>query len=245
MKKIFILFLLFFYSAFVFAVEPSVDLYAQLLDKYVKAETHHETTLNWVNYSGLKQDPDFNKLVQAFSRFSPETLEGEKEKLAFYINAYNILAIKTIVDHWPVESIKDVGSFIRPVWKKEAGEIGGKKISLNEIEHKILRPMGEPRIHLAIVCASISCPDIRNEPYTAEKLDNQLDDQARKFLSNSQKGLLIEGNTARVSKIFDWFEDDFNKKFGSVSNFISKYSDLPKDVKLKANLPYNWSVNGE
>lgn len=246
MKRVLMFIALLVIPAIASAVEPSMDLYQKLLTQYVKTEKHHGTTLNWVNYTALKKDAAFTQLVQQFADFPPEQLEGKKEKLAFYINAYNILAMKTVVDHWPVESIKDVGSFLRPVWKKEAGTIGGKTVSLDEIENEVLRPMGEPRIHVAIVCASISCPDLRAEPYTAEKLDEQLDDQARKFLSNPQKGLVIEGERARTSKIFDWFAEDFEKAYGSVRMFISQYSDLPEDIKLKTGgLPYNWSVNGE
>ncbi len=245
MNKAIVLFLILVFPAVTFAKEPSPDLYASLLNKYVKFEKHHGTSLSWVDYTGLKKDPDFKKLVQDLSEFPLDQLEGQQEQLAFYINAYNILAIKTVIDHWPVESIKDVGSFLKSVWKKEAGIIGGKKISLSEIEHEILRPMGDPRIHMAIVCASVSCPDIRNEPYTAKKLNQQLDDQAKKFLSNPQKGLSLDENIYRTSKIFDWFEKDFNKKYGSVKKFISRYSDLLIGANIKANLPYNWSVNGQ
>ena len=228
------------------AAEPAMELYQKLLTQYVKAEQHHGTTLNWVDYTALKKDAAFTQLVQQFAEFSPEQLEGKQEQLAFYINAYNILAIKTVIDNWPVESIKDVGSFLKPVWKKDAGTIGGKNVSLDEIENEVLRPMGEPRIHLAIVCASVSCPDLRTEPYTAKKLNEQLDDQARKYLSNPQKGLIIEGKKARTSKIFDWFAEDFNKVYGSVRMFISRYSDLSEDIILKpGGLSYNWSVNGE
>ena len=228
------------------AVPPSMDLYQKLLTQYVKTEKHQGTTLNWVNYTALKKDAGFTQLVQQFAEYSPEQLKDKKERLAFYINAYNILAMKTVVDNWPVKSIKDVGSFLRPVWKKDAGIIGGKPVSLDEIENDVLRPMGEPRIHMAIVCASISCPDLRAEPYTAEKLDEQLDDQAKKFLSNPQKGLVIEGKKAKTSKIFDWFSEDFDKAYGSVRQFISQYSDLPEDIQLKpGGLSYNWSVNGE
>jgi len=227
------------------AVEPSMDLYQKLLTHYVKQGSHHGTTLSWVNYTGLKKDPDFDKLVQQLAKFPPEQLQGKQEQLAFYINAYNILAMKTVVDHWPIESIKDVGSFLKSVWKKKAGTIGGKPISLDEIENEMLRPMGDPRIHVAIVCASISCPDLRTEPYTAKRLNVQLDDQARKFLSNPQKGLIIEGEKARTSKIFHWFAKDFKKSYGGARLFVTRYSELKEDTKLKSDLPYNWSVNGE
>ena len=246
MNRILMLFVLIVTPVIAFAIEPPMDLYQNILTRYVKPETHDGTILNWVNYSDLKKDADFAQLVKQIAEFSPDKLEGKQEQLAFYINAYNILALKTVVDNWPVKSIKNAGSFLKPVWKKDAGAIGGKQVSLDEIEHEILRPMGDPRIHMAIVCASVSCPDLRTEPYMAKNLNEQLDDQTSKFLSNPQKGLIIEDNKARTSKIFDWFADDFIKTNGSVRNFITQYSDISEDIKLtRGGLPYNWSVNGE
>ena len=142
-----------------------------------------------------------------------------------------------------MESIKDVGSLFRPVWGKTAGIIGGKEVSLDDIENDIIRPMGEPRIHLAIVCASVSCPDLLTEPYMAEKLNSQLDGQARIFLHNDKKGLRIGKKTIHISKIFDWFEKDFTNA-GGVETFIRNYHpDLP-DLDIDADIDYDWSVNG-
>ena len=246
MNRTLILIVLFFAPVITSAIEPPMDLYQKILAQYVKTETHDGVTLNWVNYSSLKNDTDFTQLVNQIAEFSPEQLDGAQEQMAFYINAYNILALKTVADHWPVKSIKDIGSFLKPVWKKEAGNIGGKQFSLDEIEHEVLRPMGDPRIHMAIVCASVSCPDLRTEPYTANKLNEQLNDQADNFLSNPQKGLNVKGNEAKTSKIFDWFADDFIKANGSVRDFIKQYSDISEDITLtRGGLPYNWSVNGE
>ncbi len=236
---------LFFQAFVVSAAEPSWDLYAELLTDYVQTSSHHDTTLNWVNYSQLKNDPDFSLLVQQIEKFSSEDLKTKEEKLAFYINTYNILTLKMVVDNWPLKSIKDAGGFFTSVWEKNAGKIGGTIVTLNDIEHEILRPMGEPRIHMAIVCASISCPDLRTEPYTAEKLNEQLTDQTRLFLSNSQKGLKIMGNRATTSKIFDWFEEDFLIGYEGVEDFIRQYSELHSDINLRTNLSYDWKLNGE
>ncbi len=231
-------------SISLFAAEPDWRDYNQILRNYVKVEHHFDTPLSWVDYSRLKQDPAFAKVVGQIEHYPISQLVSKEEKLAFYINVYNILALKTVLDHWPLESIKDVGSFIYPVWYRDAGTIDGKTVTLNEIEHKVLRPMGEPRIHFAIVCASISCPDLRNEAYTASKLNQQLEDQTQRFLDNPAKGLNSKAQTLRVSQIFDWFEDDFAQQ-GGVETFIRHYKKLPEKITLKANLPYNWSVNGE
>jgi len=170
-------------------------------------------------------------------------LKKHIKKLAFYINTYNILALKMMIDHWPQKSIKDIGGFFNPVWGKEAGMVAGKVVSLDDVENKIIRPMGEPRIHLAIVCASVSCPDLRSEPYTAAKLEVQLDEQVNTFLANNKKGLLVERNELIVSKIFKWFAKDF-KHVGGVDSFIRQYRpDLDKAIKIEDYLDYDWSVN--
>ena len=166
------------------AQEPEWGDYAGLLERHLSQNSQSGITLSWLDYPAVAQDPAYRKVVNGLKEFSPERLRNRQEKLAFYINAYNILAIKVVLDHWPVQSIKDVGSWFSPVWKRQAGQIGGKTVTLDEIEHKILRTMAEPRIHMAIVCASLSCPDLRNEPYSAARLEEQLEDQTGKFLNN-------------------------------------------------------------
>jgi len=241
-KKIVLAINLLFLVTQVVAEEPDWTSYQTVL-KQVKPGKKNGVSLMQVDYQAIKTNGSLNKAYQLLSNFKIDRLSNRNEKLAFYINAYNILALKKVVDHWPTDSIKDSGSFFSPVWDKPAGSLNGEIITLGQIEHKILRPMGEPRIHLAIVCASVSCPDLRNEPYTSIKIESQLDDQTRQFLNNSGKGLKIENKMIRVSKIFDWFEKDFEKS-GGVSTFVNRYrADLP-NLKVKANIPYDWATNG-
>jgi len=224
------------------AVEPDWKDYASVLSA-VKQGEKHGTSLALVDYAALKKNGQVDKVYQQISAFPVESLSGKEETLAFYINTYNILALKTVVDHWPVESIKDVGSIFSPVWGKDAGMIGGKSVSLDDIENKMIRPLGEPRIHLAIVCASVSCPDLRNEPYTAATLDKQLDEQANAFLRNDKKGLYITQDEVVVSKIFKWFKQDFDK-VGGIESFIRGYrADLPVSYPIDADIDYDWSIN--
>ncbi|PKM12450.1 MAG: DUF547 domain-containing protein [Gammaproteobacteria bacterium HGW-Gammaproteobacteria-3] len=223
------------------ASEPDWSSYQAVLS-HVKPGIKNGVSLMLVDYDTIKSNGSLDKAYRELSAFKPEQLAGPEEKLAFYINAYNILALKMAADHWPTKSIKDAGSFFSPVWDKPAGELGGKTVTLGEVEHKILRPMGEPRIHLAIVCASVSCPDLRSEPYTAAKLNAQLDDQAQKFLDNPGKGLKVEKDSIKISKIFDWFEEDF-EVYGGVRAFLTRYkTDLP-EFKIKTQIPYDWAVN--
>nr|WP_246480247.1 DUF547 domain-containing protein [Motiliproteus sediminis] len=175
-------------------------------------------------------------------RTDPSTLSGANAKKAFYINAYNILAIDLVLKHWPVESIRDIGSWIRPVWRREAGKIAGEPVTLHQVEHEILRPMGDPRIHMAIVCASLSCPDLAARPYRGSALEQQLDHQTRLFLSNPKKGAAERGEALAISKIFDWFAADFESG-GGVRAWLRRYGVMSEADTLRY-LPYDWRVNG-
>ncbi len=225
-----------------FATEPDWSAYAEVL-KSVSPGTKNNVKLALVDYQALKANGKLEAAYQQITHFPTKNLANKDEKLAFYINAYNILALKTVVGHWPLDSIKDVGNLISPVWGKTAGSIDGNNVSLDDIENKTLRPLGEPRIHFAIVCASVSCPDLRDTPYTAAKINSQLDEQAKKFLANADKGLHVDKERIHVSKLFDWFGKDF-KALGGVEAFIRQYrTDLPK-LPIKEDINYDWDVNG-
>ncbi len=221
-----------------------------LLKKYVAPKTIDGVRLTAVNYQKLGEDPIYKMLIKDLEGNSLSQVTTRQEKLAFWMNVYNIMAAKMVLDNYPVESIKDVGSFFRSVWKRPVGTVAGKTRTLDEIEHEILRKMGEPRIHVAIVCASVSCPDIRPEAYTAESLNPQLDDQMTTFLANSQKGLRLDekNNKLYLSSIFKWFKEDFEAKGGVVA-FLTPYAPESTRGKLKSNrlriayMNYNWGLN--
>lgn len=230
-------------AAHVHAAEPDWSDWDAVLAAHVTRGSKHDVELNLVDYPAVAADPHFAAAVKTIETYPLNQLDGQAEKLAFLINAYNIFAVKMVTDHLPLESIKDVGSFFSPVWKKTAGSLDGEDVALDDIEHGRLRKMGEPRIHMAIVCASVSCPDLRAEAYTAARLDEQLDDQAKSFLANPAKGLRIEGDTAHTTQIFDWFGDDFDA-LGGVAAFVRRYHDLPADADIDADIDYDWSLNG-
>ena len=232
------------------AAALDLDLYAQLLGQYTHAV--QDTAGTRVDYAGLRQDPAWRRLVGTLEASDPGALSGRNQRLAFWINAYNILAIDWLVREGPVASIRDLGSLVHPVWKKPAGRIGGHEVTLDQIEDETLRPLGEPRIHFAIVCASTSCPSLRREPFRAGELERQLDDQARSFLSNPHKGLVVDRQQERVriSKIFDWFDEDFGKDEGTLA-FLTRYASPPDWLWLVKHahhlkvdsLPYDWNAN--
>lgn len=217
--------------------------YNALLGKHVHEGEKQDIHGALVDYKGWNADTNHAEALRLITESNPATLSG-KEAMAFWINAYNLLTIDLIIQQNERDSIKKIGGVLGNAWKDYHWTIGGKQYALDEIEHKILRPMGDPRIHMAINCASLSCPDLRAEGYTAEKLDQQLDEQVKKFLSNNQKGMRVTDSGIEASKIFDWFEKDFAGK-GGVAAFIKSYApQVPKDAEVTGHFDYNWKLNG-
>ena len=181
------------------------------------------------------------------------------DQLAYWINLYNIGTVSTVVENYPVNSIRDISTdpIIRlNVFKKPRVKVRGGQLSLNDIENdKIRAAFKDPRIHFAINCAAVSCPPIRPEPYVGSRVGEQLDDQARKFLNDPVRGVKIEpdggGVVIHVTKVMDWFGDDFNKWGGGQVAFIRKYvtPDKQKAIdaakgKVKLDFyPYDWKLN--
>jgi len=215
--------------------------YTTLLSKYVKAGEKQGIKTNLIDYASWGNDPVHQKTLQALQVIDPNTLSGT-EKMAFWINAYNLLTVDLIIKTGETQSIKNQGSLFQNVWKTHKWQINGKEYTLDTIEHKILRPMGEPRIHVAINCASLSCPDLRSEAYTASLLDTQLEDQTRLFLKNPTKGVLFGTKGIKVSKIFKWFSKDFDGKTG-VKAFITSYLQGSSKKEIEGYLAYSWDLN--
>ncbi len=204
-----------FYSTPAPAEQFSYARYADVLSKHVDGN-------GMVNYAALSQNrSDLDAFVRQIGGIAPEQFDAwsDPAKLAFWINAYNALTLKAIVDNYPIEpglvtGHAYPGSSIRQipgVWTKIQFLAPGRKVTLDQIEHKIIRvQFDEPRIHMALVCAAVSCPPLRNEPYAAEAINTQLDDQVRKFLA-SPANLHVDTSAGevRLSSIVSWFGNDF------------------------------------
>lgn len=215
------------------AEEPDYRLYDKVLAKYVSKGS--------VDYTGLAKDDEFKTFMTMLHKFDRSRLDTKNEKKAFYINLYNALTLELVAKNLPLTSIKKIG---RP-WSKKIYNNGGEKLTLDHIEHKILRPMGDYRIHFAINCASIGCPNLREEAYTSAKLNSQLADQMTLFLADESKGVKIDANgVARVSKIFSWFKKDFVTAGGVLSILKQRHPQGSSIKKLKYN-SYNWNLNGK
>lgn len=217
------------------------QMFTKLLNKYVSN--------GLVDYKNLKNDNQLDNYLEQLSSTDPGQFTPE-QKLAFWINVYNAFTLKVVSVNYPINSITElhtggklIGYLIgKTVWDKEFIIINEKKYSLNDIEHKILRKMNEPRIHFAIVCASISCPALSNEAFESDKLEIQLEKGVRKFLNDSLRNHFdLKNRKAYISKIFSWFKEDFGGKDENILKFISNY--LPYDIQedLKNNFA-NWSI---
>lgn len=211
------------------------ELWDELLQKHVSSDgivnynsfkTEHEKLLDYIYVLSLLKSHD-----------SFQTLPN-KEQLAFWINAYNALTVDLIIRNYPIKSIKD----IKDPWNQRLWKRVGIKYNLEEIEHEILRKMNEPRIHFAIVCASYSCPKLKNIAYTANRLETQLTNATKGFLADKNRNEISENNL-KLSKIFKWFVKDFTVN-GSLIDFLNKYSEVKISAKAKKRyVEYNWALN--
>ena len=230
--------------------------YADVLQTYVDDE-------GLVDYAGLQANREqLDRFNQSIGAVTPETYASwtEAEQIAFLTNAYNSLTLQSIIDRDPLpESIRDISG----VWNRRKFTVAGTEMTLDNIEHDTLRKdFNEPRVHVALVCAAISCPPLRNEPYLPETLDSQLNDQTVKFAS-SPHGFSLDREDERVylSSIFKWYGQDFEPTYGTenqfngnnkqraVLNYFSPVLDSTTQTFLKQEdykvkyLDYDWSLN--
>jgi hypothetical protein len=224
--------------------EMRVDntLYERLLKQYVNQGV--------VDYRGFKnEEAVLDQYLKGLENTESRKLSGS-ERFAFYVNAYNAWTIKLILSAYPgIKSIKELGSFLSTPWKKKIARIDGDMLTLDAIEHDILRKQfKDPRVHFAVNCASQGCPPLRPEPYQGNILDRQLEEMTAAFLNDPSRNYL-DGNTLYVSSIFKWFAEDFNN---DIDGYFVKYAREDLKKRLEANrgkikikyLDYDWSLNG-
>ena len=221
---------------------PDHGLFSELLATYNR-DGH-------VNYAGLKTaESRLDAYLKGLSGIDPAVLPPA-DRFAFYVNAYNAWTIKLILSGYPgIESIKDLGSLFKSPWKRKFVNIHGEQVSLDHIEHDILRPQFmDPRVHFAVNCASIGCPPLYPEAFVGSRLDQQLNTATRRFINDPRYNRL-KGNTLYVSKIFKWFKEDFNQ---DIIAFFEQYASgelkeeiMARKAKLKIEyLDYDWGLNG-
>lgn len=215
-----------------------------VLKKYVTADAK-------VKYKSLKANrTNLDTYLGEVSAVTSSEFNGwtKDQQLALLINLYNAATLKLVIDNYPVESIKKIGGLFKGPWKQPVVRLFGKVITLDTLEHKVLRTQySEPRVHFAIVCAAVGCPPLRAEAYTAAKLDSQLEDQGHRFLADTNKNY-VTGEALYLSPIFKWFAEDFTKENKYVTNYVRKYFPKETAAKIGSGFPveytdYDWSLN--
>ena len=257
------------------ASSPDYDAWDRALARHVHVPAQPNNTLftNRVDYFGMAKSADFHSFVASLESVNVSAM-SRNETLALFMNSYNALAMKMVIDHackrsifgtcqGPISSITDIGIKIHgaasSVWLKTAGKIGGKEYSLQAIEDYLRAPKPwaeDPRLHACIVCASNSCPNVRREAFRPAILDDQMTSSFTSFVNNTHKGVSIDraAGTVTLSSIFKWYAADFTKTAaGSVLGFAAAFATNADDAAwLKAHatsatlayFTYDWSANG-
>lgn len=225
------------------------DEWQYILDEYLISDD--PSGINLVDYEGI-QENDQESLaayIEHLTGIDPRNY-NRAEQQAFWINLYNALTVQLIVEHYPVESITKLGESALSFgpWDDNITKIADKALSLNNIEHSILRPLWKDyRIHFAVNCASIGCPNIQSRAFTASNTDDLLDIGAEEYLAHP-RGLSFNGETLVLSSIFDWYGEDFGTNTSEILSTLSIYANdsLAEDIKNYSgniNYEYDWNLN--
>ena len=205
-----------------------------------------------VDYAALQNDPRLDTYLAQLAATDPDTIASRDDQLALWLNAYNAYTLKIVVDNYPIDSINDlhtgglvVGHLLnKTVWDRKFVVVGGRTISLDDIEHGIVRKQfDDARIHFALVCAARSCPQLRTEAYEGYQLDVQLDDQGRIFFSEPLKNFFVpEEQTAYLSQLLAWYGDDFGANDEEILLYVTRF--LPDELAdAIRSAPAEWDVD--
>ena len=220
-----------------------------LLDRYLKQSGNPLVTL--FDYQSVrKQDQQqLQEYIEYLVTRTPATYSRAVQK-AYWINLYNALTVKLVLDHYPVESIRKIrfGWFSFGPWDEKLIEVDGDRISLNDIEHRILRPIWkDPRIHYAVNCASIGCPNLAPQAYTADNMEQLLEQGSRHYI-NHPRGVRFEGDSLVLSSIYDWYQTDFGGSLSALKNHLRRYANSGLRARLDSHessvtYHYDWRLN--
>jgi hypothetical protein len=239
------------------AADGDLASYADLLARYV---VQSDDGINRVDYAAWHASPKNRQELAAFianqSRLTPSTMKPS-ERFAFWTNLYNALTLAVVLDAYPVNSIKDIKSkgrlfdfkgFLGP-WRTKLVTVEGRRMSLDDIEHGTMRPeFRDPRIHYAVNCASIGCPNLLVRPWQASSLEADLDEAARAYI-NHPRGVTVRSDGAlKVSSLYKWYAEDFGSTDASTIGHLRRYAGEPLAARLAAATriaadDYDWSLN--
>ena len=223
-----------------------------LLKKHLRPASKGVALLDYKGFAGASADRSALKGYLATLASTPVSTLNRDEQMAFWINAYNALTVEVVLDAYPVASIRDIdispGLLASGPWDAEVITVEGEALTLNEIEHRILRPIwNDPRLHYAVNCASIGCPNLQPKAWTGAGLNAMLDKAAKQYI-NDPRGVTIRGDDVIVSRIFDWFLADFGGNEAGVLAHLKKYADASLKAQLEQindldSTEYDWSLN--
>ncbi len=222
----------------------------QLWGDFLKANIHKDSDGNHLlNYKRISKNDTkiLNAYVSNLKTLDPRRLTRD-EQFAYWVNLYNALTVQLILENYPVKSITKIGGFFSfGPWDDEIIDVVGQSLTLNDIEHRILRPIWKDnRIHYAVNCASFGCPNLQDKPYNALTLNKQLDAAAKEFI-NAEKGFKLDGATLVLSSIYDWYRVDFGDD-EALKLHLLLYIEGSSAERLKAfdgdiKYQYDWRLN--
>lgn len=221
--------------------------------KLLKTHVHRDKDgLNRFDYAGLRAGGlgTLKKYLNHLQKVDPAKLSRD-EQFAYWVNLYNAKTVEIVADHYPVKSIRKIrlsGLLVTGPWKKKTMTVSGVPLSLDDVEHGILRPIWrDPRIHYAVNCASVGCPNLARKAYTGSALKGMLDEAAQTFI-NSPRGARFNGQKIVISKLYEWYGKDFGNNTPQILAHIRKYArpalaDKISSLKSKPSFAYDWTLN--
>lgn len=217
-------------------IAQDTSTFIEKTDAFLKAYVSNGS----VNYKAIHKSPESLDEILQIAKKVDVAKEDKEVYQAFWINAYNVAVIKGIIDNYPIQSPLDKSGF----FDKTTYELAGKKITLNDIENKMLRAVfNDARVHFVLVCGAKGCPPLIAEAYTPEKLEQQVNQQTIKALNNDDF-IQVSKKKVAFSEIFKWYKEDFVSKDQNEIDYINTYRDQKIDSKLKITYyPYNWNLN--
>ena len=219
------------------AIQAQTSIFDSLLQKNVDKTGR-------VDYQSLKNNETLLDNYLAYIQNNEPTKEwSSNKKKAFWINTYNAYTIKIILNNYPLKSIRDIKIDGKTAWKIPFVKVGQKRYTLDQIEHKILRKkFNDPRIHVGINCASVSCPRLWNFAFTEDNIASSLDNLMKVFINDTTRNKISKNNVA-LSEIFNWFSKDFIKN-GTIISYLNTYAAIKISEKASIKyLTYDWSLN--
>jgi hypothetical protein len=210
-------------------------IYNELLQAHVSKE-------GMVDYKNFNQKR-LRLYLTSLEKVTPNSSWSKDRKKAFWINVYNAYTLQIVLENYPVKSIRNIKKSGKTAWRIPFVKVGNQTYTLDDLEHEILRKKHkDPRIHVAVNCASISCPKLLNVAFTEENLDTKLENLMIGFVNDTTRNK-ISNEKVKISKIFSWFKEDFTEK-GSIIEYLNQYSETPihKNAQIRYKT-YDWNLN--